>query len=345
MQRNKKILITRFSAIGDVAMTIPVLYSFALSNPDADITFVSQPFLKNLLINAPDNISFQPIDTRGAEKSIAGVLRFFFKLRKQKFDYVLDLHDVLRSKVLRTAFRFSGTKVFYIDKGRAEKKALTAKDNKSFLQLKTSFERYQDVFRKAGFHFDLTFTSLFQTIKPDLSVITSHFGIKQGKWIGIAPFAKHAGKIYPLDKMEKVVASLSERENTTLFLFGGGKEELNLFNEWSEKYQGIKVVGKLLKLDQELVLMSQLDAMISMDSANMHFASLVGTPVLSIWGATHPYAGFMGYNQSYERAVQLDMPCRPCSVFGNKPCFRGDYACLNNISPDLVIEKLDNIIR
>ncbi|MGL5317572.1 MAG: glycosyltransferase family 9 protein [Bacteroidales bacterium] len=344
MQRNKKILITRFSAIGDVAMVIPVLYSFALSHPDTDITFVSQPFLKKLLINAPANISFQPIDTRGTEKSIAGVLRFFFKLRKQKFDYVLDLHDVLRSKVLRTAFSLSGTKVFYIDKGRSEKKALTAKENKSFVQLKSSFERYQEVFRRAGFHFDLTFTSLFQQTTPDLSEITSHFGTKKGKWIGIAPFAKHAGKIYPLDKMEQVIASLYAREGMTLFLFGGGKDELALFEKWKSKFPAIQVVGSLLKLDQELILMSRLDAMLSMDSANMHFASLTATPVVSIWGATHPYAGFMGYNQSPDRAVQLELSCRPCSVFGNKPCFRGDYACLNNLSPDLVIEKLDNLM-
>lgn len=345
MQRNKKILVTRFSAIGDVAMTIPVLYSFAQRYPDVEVTFVSQPFLQKLFIHAPANLHFLPIDTRGSEKSMAGILRFFAKLRKEQFDCVVDLHDVLRSKVLRTAFRLTGTKVYAIDKGRAEKKALTARDKKSFAPLKSSFERYQDVFRNAGFNFELTFTSLFQNVKPDLSVITSHFGTKQGKWIGIAPFAKHAGKIYPLDKMEQVIASLYKRAGVTLFLFGGGKEELDLFQKWREKYPGIQVVGSLLKLDQELILMSQLDAMISMDSANMHFASLVGTPVLSIWGATHPYAGFMGYNQPAERAVQIELPCRPCSVFGNKPCFRGDYACLNQISPDLVIEKLDHTIR
>ena len=98
-------------------------------------------------------------------------------------------------------------------------------------------------------------------------------------------------------------------------------------------------------MSDELILMSHLDVMVSMDSSNMHMASLVGTKVVSIWGATHPYAGFMGWRQSEENAVQLDMPCRPCSVYGNKPCLRGDYACMNNISPEMIIEKIAKLFN
>jgi len=83
--------------------------------------------------------------------------------------------------------------------------------------------------------------------------------------------------------------------------------------------------------------------MLSMDSANMHLASFVGVPVISIWGATHPYAGFYGWNQSPDNAVQIEMECRPCSVFGNKKCFRGDYACLLNIKPQLVLNKIEEL--
>ena len=77
--------------------------------------------------------------------------------------------------------------------------------------------------------------------------------------------------------------------------------------------------------------MSHLDVMLSMDSANMHLASLTGIPVVSVWGATHPMAGFLGYNQDPENVIQIDLECRPCSIYGNKPCQRGDYACLQNI--------------
>ena len=87
-------------------------------------------------------------------------------------------------------------------------------------------------------------------------------------------------------------------------------------------------------------MMGQLDVMLSMDSANMHLASLVGTRVVSVWGGTHPYAGFLGWSQKTEDCAQLDMPCRPCSVYGNKPCLRGDYACMNGITPSQILEKL-----
>ena len=91
--------------------------------------------------------------------------------------------------------------------------------------------------------------------------------------------------------------------------------------------------------------MSRLKLLICMDSANMHFASLVGTPVLSIWGATHPYAGFYGYRQPMENAIQLPLPCRPCSVFGEKPCYRGDWACMDKILPEMILDKVNQILK
>ena len=88
-----------------------------------------------------------------------------------------------------------------------------------------------------------------------------------------------------------------------------------------------------------------MDIMLTMDSANMHLASLVGTPVVSIWGATHPNVGFYGFRQDPNNAVQIDLDCRPCSVFGNKPCANSEqYACMNRISETSVIDKINNIL-
>ncbi|MBP5712127.1 MAG: glycosyl transferase family 1, partial [Prevotella sp.] len=100
----------------------------------------------------------------------------------------------------------------------------------------------------------------------------------------------------------------------------------------------------LNNLEKELILMSHLDLMISMDSANMHLASLVNTPVVSVWGATHPYAGFLGWNQSPENIVQMDLPCRPCSVYGRKQCLRGDIACMGSITPQSIVDKVEAIL-
>ena len=85
--------------------------------------------------------------------------------------------------------------------------------------------------------------------------------------------------------------------------------------------------------------------MVAMDSANMHFASLAQTPTLSIWGATHPYCGFKAWKQSDKDTIQLPLSCRPCSVFGNKPCHRGDYLCMTAIRPENILKRISEILK
>ena len=127
--------------------------------------------------------------------------------------------------------------------------------------------------------------------------------------------------------------------------FEPSKADAPLLEQWAGNLPRVCVVAGRLKLEQELALMSHLDVMVSMDSANMHLASLAGTPVVSVWGATHPLAGFLGWRQRTEDCVQADgLDCRPCSVFGNKPCLRGDYACLASLSPELVAAKIERIL-
>lgn len=339
------ILVIRLSAIGDVAMTLPVLYSAARSNPTDTFTVLTQAFLIPIFMNRPSNVEVLGINTKGPEKSLKGLLRFGSAFVQYDYDLVLDLHDVIRTKILRSLFSIKGTKVVVYKKDRHARALLTARNHKVFKPLESVIKRYADVFRKAGLSYAEDFTSLYLDNSSDLSFLESAVDGKKGKWIGIAPFAKHQGKVYPVDQMGKVVAELSKREDTTIFLFGGRGSEESVLSKWAFEYPNvISVVGKY-SLDQELALISQLDLLISMDSANMHFASIVGTKVLSIWGATHPYAGFYGYHQDPANVVQLDLSCRPCSVFGEKPCFRGDLACLKQITPEMIIGKVEEILR
>ena len=336
----KKILIIRFSALGDIAMMVPVVYDLATQYPDLDITMLSREMARPLLERLPSNVHFIAADLNGRHKGLLGLCRLWRDAHLNDFDYIADFHDVLRTWWLRAEGCLHRKKIAKINKGRKGKKALTRQKDKVLTQQATSFERYAKVLEQLGFPIKSQFAKLDYSSFCETQKATNEI------WIGIAPFAKHPAKVYPREKMEEVIKKLSEREGTTIFLFGGGEEEKQQIAELCAKYPNVQPAqsdsnpSTSSKLASELALMGQLNVMLSMDSANMHLASLVGTRVVSVWGGTHPYAGFLGWDQKAEDCIQLDLPCRPCSVYGNKPCLRGDYACLNGITPNQILEKL-----
>lgn len=340
-----KILILRFSALGDVAMTIPVIYSLAVAYPMHEITVLSRTAFKPLFEELPANVHFVAADFNLKYKGLKGLNLLYRELKSQQFDYVADFHAVLRTHYLSFRFKLNGVSVARIDKGRGEKKRLTRKENKSFAPLKSSFIRYKDVLSKLGFEFELKFSSIYKSQKQTSvsSAIQPNEPSNQKK-LGIAPFAKHKGKIYPLELQEQVIAHFAAETKVQLFIFGGGAEEKKIVDAWVIKYPTVQsMVGKL-SMGQELQLIDNLDLMFSMDSANMHLAALVDTKVLSLWGATHPYAGFTPWNQDQGAFIQVDLACRPCSVFGNKICHRSDYACLYQIAPEKIICQIENLL-
>ena len=336
-------LIIRLSSLGDVAMLIPVLYSVARQYTGEQFFLLTKSPLKPLLECRPDNVHIIRFFNHGKHKGVFGLFRLIFSLSKLKITNIADTHNVIRSQVIRLFFRLKGKKTAVLNKGRREKKALTRQHNKIFQPLKTSIQRYQDVFSKLGYRFDLTFHSIYEFGTRNFEILAPFTGKKEGTWIGIAPFAKHQGKIYPLKKMEEVIYNLTKRPGIRLFLFGGKEEETQL-EYWSLRYSGVTSVAGHFSFENELLLMSYLDGFISMDSGNMHLASLAGIPVVSIWGATHPHAGFYGYGQHPGHIVQIGLDCRPCSVYGNKPCFRKDYACMN-IPPESVYQALFKVLN
>ncbi|MDD6211408.1 MAG: glycosyltransferase family 9 protein [Bacteroidales bacterium] len=341
----KKVLLFRMSAIGDVAMLIPVIYSAAKHHPEIHFTFLTQSFLLPLFVSKPDNLEIVGFDLKGNEGSFAGFLRALKPFLSQGYDLVLDLHDVLRSKIMRVYLKIRASISFVvIDKGRKEKKRLTRRREKVFVPLKSTFERYHETFEKAGIFFPLDFVSVLDGANVSLPAIFSGFFPKTGKWIGIAPFAKHQGKIYPLSAMERIVKSLSANEDYRLFLFGG-KGEQKILEEWAMRYPNTSSMAGRASLKDEIVFMSYLDLFVSMDSANMHFASLVNAPVLSFWGQTHPYAGFYPWKQPLSNALQASLACRPCSVFGNKDCYRHDWACLRMVPEQDFLNRISAILQ
>ena len=342
------LLIIRFSALGDIAMAVPVVASLAHQYPDLRITVLSRPFARVLFEGLAPNVGFMGADIKKEYAGLRGMNALYRRLVAKNITAVADFHNILRSNYLRLRFNLGNYHVAHINKHRRGKHRLTRNNNKVMEQQPTSFHNYLEVLARLGYTVEPTFTSIFPPEGGHLRLLPHVIGEKKKfqQWIGIAPFAAHKGKIYPKQNMEKVIVQLIQRHpSCRIFLFGGGGDEKVVIDGWAEKYKNcVNASAVVGGLKNELILMSHLDVMISMDSANMHLASLTATPVVSIWGATHPFAGFMGWHQNPDNAIGLNLPCRPCSVYGNKPCLRGDYACLKNISPEMVLEKVAKLL-
>ena len=342
------LLIIRFSALGDIAMAVPVVASLARQYPDLRITVLSRPFARVLFEGLAPNVGFMGADIKKEYAGLRGMNALYRRLVAKNITAVADFHNILRSNYLRLRFNLGHYHVAHINKHRRGKHRLTRSNDKVMEQQPTSFHNYLEVLARLDYTVEPTFTSIFPPEGGHLRLLPHVIGEKKKfqQWIGIAPFAAHKGKIYPEQNMEKVIVQLIQRHpSCRIFLFGGGGSEKVVIDGWAEKYKNcINASAVVGGLKNELILMSHLDVMISMDSANMHLASLTATPVVSIWGATHPFAGFMGWHQNPDNAIGLNLPCRPCSVYGNKPCLRGDYACLKNISPEMVLEKVAKLL-
>ncbi|WP_458628190.1 glycosyltransferase family 9 protein [Winogradskyella sp. PC D3.3] len=338
MLKPNHILVLRFSAMGDVAMTVPVLRAFTSQNPELKITVVTRAFFKPFFKDL-ENVSVYEADLKGKHKGVLGLYKLSKELKALDFDAVADLHNVLRSKILK--FFFFGKKVVQLDKGRTEKKALTS--GVSFKQLKTTHQRYADVFEDLGFTVDLS-NPIFPKPKVLTEPLSAFISNKSFKTIGIAPFAAHQSKMYPLEQMETVINELSKDYN--IVLFGGGAKEIALLNQLETKYTNVKSVAGQLNLEEELLLISNLDLMLAMDSGNAHLAAMLGKKVITIWGVTHPFAGFAPFNQPIDFALTANrdqFPLIPTSIYGNK--FPEGYEkAASSVSEAVIISKIKEVI-
>lgn len=328
--------------MGDVAMTVPVIKNVLEQHPGIRITFVSNTFFKPMF-DGIERCDFIGAELKTTHKGIGGIHRLYKTIKnKGSITAIADLHNSLRSRLIRLFYSFSNVRTAVIDKGRKEKKALTRKENKILTPLTPMHERYATVFRQLGIQATLIQDKLVLTKPPLPAAVQGLFNTNR-KLIGVAPFAQHTEKMYPIQKMKMLVQQLAAQGR--LIILFGSKQEAVMLEAWAKKINHVENIAGKISFAEELATISHLDVMISMDSANMHLASLYNVPVVSIWGATHPYAGFYGWAQDKNNIVSIDLYCRPCSVFGNKPCFRGDRACMQNITEMMIMEKITTILQ
>ncbi|WP_452599908.1 glycosyltransferase family 9 protein [Pontimicrobium sp. MEBiC01747] len=338
MPKPKHILVIRLSAMGDVAMTVPVLRALTSQYPEVKLTVLTRAFFKPFFRDLP-NTSIYEADLKGRHKGILGIFKLSKELKALKIDAIVDLHNVLRTKLLK--FFLFGKVFKQIDKGRAEKKLLVK--GEIFKQLKTTHERYVDVFKEIGYFIDLSKKTDIRTNKINDTALKL-IGNNTKKWIGIAPFAQYKSKMYPLDLLESVIKNLSE--NYKILLFGGGINEEEKLNKFQNKYRNVVNLAGKFNLNEELNIISNLDVMLAMDSGNAHIAAMLGVKVITIWNVTHPYAGFAPFAQPEQHQILPDRtkyPLIPTSIYGNK--YPDDYEdAARTITPETIIQRLESII-
>jgi len=336
------ILVIRTSAMGDVALLTPVIMSLRKQYPDVEITIVTRRAFESFFYSISGIKLFFP-DYKKNHKGLPGIFRMFRDLGKIHADCVVDLHDVLRSKILRLLFRLSGVPVYVINKGRHDKKSVI--NGKRKTGLKHSVLRYCDVFAEAGYPVLPADPPCIIPAPEGFSEI-SGLQLKGEEFnIGVAPYAKHKLKTWPEENMQKLLEMISARRLIKIWLFGG-HEELERLENFRKHVPGSFLVTGNLSLAGELALMSRLDLMISMDSSNMHMAALTGTKIISIWGGTDPLTGFSAWKQPDNMSVRIppeELSCRPCTIYGIGECRRGDLACMNWLTPEKVFDRLVNL--
>lgn len=337
------IAVFRMSAMGDVAISVPVVTAFSEQYPDVKITYLTRPLFAPMFSHLPNVEVFSP-ELNGKHSGLMGLYRLYKELKAKGIQGVADIHNVLRTNILKLFFKRSKIPFKQINKGRREKYALTRYKFKVFEPLKPSYQRYADVFDALGFPIDLSDhyllppTPLSEPVENLLNGSELH--------IGVAPFASFISKQYPFDKMCEVIEKLSQRyPNSMIYIFGGGKEE-------EQKVAQIQLpntenmVGRL-SFKQELELISHLDIMIGMDSGNAHLSAMYGIPTITLWGVTHPYAGFYPYDQPKENALLADRtqyPLIPTSVYGKKYP-KGYEKAIETISVEMILDKVEQILN
>ena len=335
----RNVLVMRLSVLGNVAMTIPVLYPLCKANPDTRFIMLTKKWPASMFHDRPANLKVVDFDVNENHSGLFGLIKLAKQLHKlYDIDAVADLHNVSGTWIIDGYMRMKGAPIARLDREKPKRRALV--QHKTTEPVTPIHERYRNVFRDLGFEAPDNFKRLYEGRDWPESPIVPEKESGQ-RWIAISPFSSHRQKAYPLDLMEQVIAELTKRENYHIFLLGGGKAEKIALRPIARKYKNVVSMAEIKhSFIDEYALLAKCELMLTMESANMHLASLVDTQAMTIWGPTSPACGYLGYNQVVEDDIQLDMECRPCSITGDKPCKFNDFPCLKNIKPEYIAQHV-----
>ncbi len=319
-----RILVVRLGSLGDVVLTSAAVLNLKLAYPESRLVYLTKERFAPVarLLTGVDEVLALPEDSSGRD-FIATLLQ----LDNRNFDLIVDLHGNFRSFLTRKLVS-SGNAVSY------PKRRLSRWLTTQHLQVTDDPPHTIDLYNKALekaeitayagrpiiHHWNLGDAPALLSGKHDLVVI--------------APGAAHPPKQWPVEKFLVVARGLIERYGAHILWTAVESDKLT---DESRKVMGEKCTELVdLPIDQLAPILAQAQMVISNDSGLMHLASAVGTPVVAIFGPTHPSLGFEPRG-IHDQIIQVEEYCRPCSLHGKKPCFRTEQYCFTRISPEMVL--------
>ncbi|MEL6256856.1 MAG: glycosyltransferase family 9 protein [Bacteroidota bacterium] len=322
-----KVLIIRFSSIGDIVLTSPIPRSLKKSHPDIEIHFLSKKANQDLLIHNP-HIDKLHILKDSLNETIK-------ELREEKFSYILDLHHNLRSFLIKLRL---GVKSASFPKKNWEKYKMVRFKNRR-IKLDHIVERYGKTLSLTGSQLDGLGLELHL---PDgleekaVSLLRKNLPEISQAPMAIVLGAKHATKRWPVSHFIELVEKLGE----AVVLIGGPdaqKESAQISS--SVPVSVYNSVGQLGLLESA-ALLKQCRAVIAHDTGFMHIAAAFQMEIYSLWGNTVPEFGMTPYKSPHQIHEIKDLDCRPCSKIGFDQCPKGHFSCMQDQKAEMVVEKI-----
>ncbi len=349
-----RILAIRFSSMGDIVLTSPVTRRLSKICPGAEIDFLTRNEYASLARSLPGVSQVQCFEP---EK---GLWRIVSRLRRKRYDLVVDLHGNIRSRLVGLAG--GGRRVVRYDKRRFTRMAMVALPRRS-AAVPHTVDRYLDVLnalegidaggaggpRDAASHDDAPGKHEDRT--PELIVdasaeeeVAERLAIAgigpEVPVLAVAPGAAHGPKRWPPDRFARVADQLAKTHGMRVLLLGSDRDRsvvAEVSGAMTERAVDWSGATDLTLLPAAV---SRCQLMVSNDSGPMHVATAVGTPVVGVFGATHPRLGFAPLGPD-DAAVSLDLTCSPCSLHGDRACRFGTHACMEDLPPERVISEAE----
>ena len=313
-------------------MTIPMIRAFNRAFPDIELSILSKAFPLTIFSfeSGLNTIAFDPQKYRG----LFGLWQLSKLIVAEGITDVADLHFSLRSRILCFFLRWRGLNISQRTKQRRLRRQWTRKGPKPKELLDTQVQAYLKTIARLGF-------LLEEKVLLD-EIVRNRVSAECPK-VGIAPFAAHKHKTYPIGLTAELLKQLSKKYRTVLF--GAKGIESQQFDQWVS--DGIAHENAATRsFEMQIQEIQSLGVMISMDSANGHIAANYGVPVITIWGATAPSCGFSVLAQPDENQFLPDpekYPFLPSSIFG-KRTFKGYESAMASIDPQAILERVNQLM-